>query len=86
MHVVAPVRDDQGKVIAALSFRLPPDQDFTRLLHVGRLGNSGETYAFDKSGRMISDSRFDDDLRNIGLLTPDTSSVLNVELRNPGTT
>jgi eukaryotic-like serine/threonine-protein kinase len=84
MHVVAPVRDEQGKVIAALSFRLPPEQDFTRLLHVGRMGESGETYAFDKSGRMISDSRFDDDLRNIGLLPADASSVLNVELRDPG--
>lgn len=34
-------------------------------------GETGETYAFDVNGLMVSQSRFDNDLRAIGLLPPD---------------
>jgi len=84
MFVGAPIRDRTGAVIAALSFRLDPGQDFTAILQRGRIGGSGETYAFDRDGRLISESRFDDQLRSIGLLGPDERGILRVELRDPG--
>jgi hypothetical protein len=86
MLAVAPVRDDDRKVLAALGLRIQPDTDFTRILSLARGGISGETYAFDRHGRMLSESRFDDQLKQIGLL-PDLAhsrSTLNVELRDPG--
>ena len=42
-----------------------PDAEFTRILSVARSGESGETYAFDQHGLMISRSRFDDQLKKL---------------------
>ena len=51
-----------------------------------RSGESGETYAFDKSGLLLSQSRFDAELKKVRLLAdqPDAKSILTIELRDPG--
>jgi hypothetical protein len=86
MFVAAPVRDDSGEILAAIGLRIRPEVDFTRILHVARPGESGETYAFDVNGLMVSQSRFDQDLRDIGLLPPDPSvrAIFSIEIRDPG--
>lgn len=84
MVVAAPVRGEGGEVIGALVFRLDPAQHFTRVAHLGRFGRTGETYAFDRSGRMITESRFEEQLHAVGLLGPGESSILSIELRDPG--
>lgn len=86
MFVAAPVRGETGDVIAALGLRIRPEVDFTRILHVARPGETGETYAFDANGLLVSQSRFDDQLRRIGLLPPDPAvrAIFTVELRDPG--
>ena len=86
MVVAAPVRDDHDRVIAMLALLVDPDQDFTRILQSVRLEKSGETYAFNSRGLLISHSRFDDQLREIGLLgeDPGTDPILTVEIRDPG--
>jgi hypothetical protein len=86
MVVVAPVRDGQGKAIAVLTLRIRPEREFTEILRLARSGATGETYAFDRDGRFLSQSRFDDDLKQIGLLAdlPDARSILTVEVRDPG--
>ena len=86
MQVVAPVRNPAGEVIGALACIVRPEQEFTRVLSVARTGASGETFAFDPAGLLISQSRFDDQLRTLGLLTNSTSvsSSLNVTLSDPG--
>ncbi len=86
MQVVAPVRDDAGGVVGALACIVRPEQEFTRVLSVARSGLTGETFAFDPTGLMISESRFDDQLRVAGLLTntPNSVSSLSVLLRDPG--
>jgi serine/threonine protein kinase len=85
MFTAAPLRDEKGQVIAVLALRNLPDADFTRILHVARNGATGETYAFNEDGLMISESRFDDQLKQIGLLAdlPDSRSILTLELRDP---
>ena len=86
MFVCAPVRDESFQVVAALGLRIRPEKEFTRILQLGQLGKSGETYAFDGNGLMISNSRFDSDLILLGLL-PDNDhakSILNIQLRDPG--
>ena len=45
---------------------------------------SGETYAFDRYGKLLSESRFDEDLRKAGLLGEGEKSILSVSLRDPG--
>ena len=84
MFFLAPIRDESGRVIAVMSVRSDPAADFTHMLQFGRAGKSGETYAFDRAGRMISESRFDQQLRRIGLIQPQQQSLLNITLRDPG--
>jgi len=86
MHVCAPLRDNNFQVIGALAMRIRPEKEFTNILQLGRIGQTGETYAIDKDGLMVSNSRFDDALILLGLL-PDTdtaASILNIQVRDPG--
>ncbi|MDP6737365.1 MAG: PAS domain S-box protein, partial [Nitrospinaceae bacterium] len=82
MFVVTPVFDDEGEVIAGLAFRLDPSTDFTRILQLGRSGETGETYAFNTSGTLLSESRFDRELRTAGLIK--NRGLLSIEIRDPG--
>lgn len=86
MQVSAPVKDDQGHTRGALSLILNPDAEFSRILSVARSDESGETFAFDADGLMISKSRFDEQLKKLGLLKdePGTVSALTLQLRDPG--
>ncbi len=63
---------------------IDPGLDFTDILQRGRIGESGESYAFNRAGQLISESRFDDQLRGIGLIDPDEHAILNIEIRDPG--
>ena len=86
MYVAAPIRDENLQVVAALGLRLRPDEEFSRILQLGRTGETGETYAFDKNGLMLSSSRFDDEQLLLGIL-PDVEgsrSILSVLVRDPG--
>ena len=60
MWVLSPVRDATFQPVAILGLRIRPDREFTRILQLGQIGTTGETYAFDKPGRLVSNSRFDD--------------------------
>ncbi len=63
LWVAAPIRStDGGEVVAAISFGIPPEGEFTEILSVARAGDSGETFAFDDEGWLLSDSRFDHQL------------------------
>ncbi|MGV3606119.1 MAG: serine/threonine protein kinase [Planctomycetaceae bacterium] len=86
MFACAPIRDQNLQVIGVLSLRIRPEKEFTNILQMGQIGKSGETIAFDKSGMLVSNSRFDADLILTGVL-PDTEtaqSILTVSLRDPG--
>lgn len=84
MFVGVPIVDESGTVMAVFTFRLNPAEDFTSILQRGRIGETGETYAFDRQGRLISDSRFDEQLRKIGLLSPSEKGIFNIYIRDPG--
>jgi hypothetical protein len=85
MFVCAPIRDENFEVVAALGLRIRPELEMTRILQLGHFGETGETYAFDQTGILVSNSRFDNDLIMLGLLVdrPESKSILNVELRDP---
>ncbi|HZU54206.1 MAG TPA: ATP-binding protein, partial [Holophagaceae bacterium] len=53
----------------------------------GQPGRSGETLAFDRAGRLLSDSRFEDQVRGAGLIGSDPAkdrALLQLILRDPG--
>ena len=85
MQVAAPVRNPVNVIVGALALIINPDKEFSRILSVARSGASGETYAFDQTGLMISHSRFDAQLKQLGLLeATNESSALNLRLHDPG--
>jgi len=87
MGIAAPIRDDDARVIAAAIVRgIELESTFFELLAQSRTGTTGETFAFNRAGVMISPSHFEDDLRKLGLIPAETTSgcVLNVQLRDPG--
>jgi len=86
MQVAAPIKDTNGVTRGALALMINADTEFTRILSVAHSGESGETFAFDPEGIMISRSRFDTQLRRLGLIEnrPETSSALTLRLLDPG--
>ena len=84
MFVGASVKDESGKAIATLAFRIDPTREFADILQRGRTGVSGETYAFDKNGLLLSESRFRKQLVDIGVLGPNQASMLAIKIRDPG--
>ena len=86
MALIAPVRDERGHVIAALGLGIDAEESFSRPLEVARAGETGETYAFSEDGTLLSESRFEPQLRAIGLLPddPQVQSFMNVQIRDPG--
>ena len=68
MFAGAPIRGADGAVIGILGMRIDPEKDFTRILATARSGETGETYAFDRNGLMLSESRFDDQLKRLSLI------------------
>jgi len=63
MQVAAPLKDTNGITRGALALMINPDAEFTRILSVARSGDSGETFAFDPEGVMLSKSRFEGQLQ-----------------------
>jgi signal transduction histidine kinase len=86
MLISSPVRDEAGMIVAVLSFRLKPEDVFADIFEIERAGQTGEIYAFNSEGVLISKSRFPDELKKVGLLEdrPDTLSILNISIKDPG--
>lgn len=86
MGVAAPIAGNDEHPQASLLFFIPPEKDFTRILSIARMGESGNTYAFDADVRMLSDARDLESLKTAGIIpdTPRARAVLRVELRDPG--
>ena len=86
MYVSAPLRDESFQVVGALALQIRPEREFTRILQLGRVGDSGETYAFNSDGVMVSNSRFDEEMILLGLLADNeqSASILNLAIRDPG--
>lgn len=86
MFVATPVNSPDGDPVAVLALRMRPEDDFNRIFSVARMGDTGEAYAFDRRGVLLTGSRFDSTLRSLGLIanTPGTSSIFTLRLLDPG--
>jgi tRNA A-37 threonylcarbamoyl transferase component Bud32 len=86
MFVAAPVRSAEGVVVAVLGLRMKPEEEFSRIFSVARMGRTGEAYAFDHRGMMLTASRFDDELKKLSLIpnAPEATAILNMRLIDPG--
>ena len=84
MFFAAPIKNKNGNIIAVVAQHVDPAKDFTRILRLGKIGKSGETYAFSRYGKLLSESRFNADLLNAGLIKEGEKSILVVSVRDPG--
>jgi signal transduction histidine kinase len=82
MIIGAPIRNSANQIIAALTLWVDPAADFAETVQLGRLQNTGETYAFDSQGRLLTQSRFAEDIER-GVAAVD-GSPLSTEIRDPG--
>ena len=67
------------------SFRIRPEQ-VSALLHASRVGSSGETYAVDAEGRMVTETRFPEQVAGLGLVPAEAKgrTTALLEVRDPG--
>lgn len=84
IYVAAPIRSPQGQVVAALVFELDPIADFSTILSSGRGRETMETFAFSEDGLLLSESRYNAQLVEAGLIGHRDHSLLNVHVRDPG--
>lgn len=54
----APILGESGETIGLLALAIDPAGDFTRMLRNSHFGDSGETYAVNAQGIIVSESRF----------------------------
>jgi eukaryotic-like serine/threonine-protein kinase len=82
---MVPLRDGSGKVIAVLAWRILP-QRMGAIVNASRMGDTGETYALDANGLMVTESRFSEQVEKMGLLPPEAGgrTAAALELRDPG--
>jgi PAS domain S-box-containing protein len=83
MYVVAPVRVE-GEVQGYLALRMDPDGEYAAAFRVGRTGLSGETYAVDNIGRLLTGTRYEEELAEAGLIPEGRPGMLSIEIRDPG--
>ncbi len=86
MFVAAPVTTSEGKVAAVLVLLMRPEEEFSRIFAVARMGETGESYAFDRRGVVLTASLSEPELKRLGLIpkAPEATPILNLRLTDPG--
>jgi hypothetical protein len=83
MFAAVPLKAAEGAAPLALAFRIDPSAQFGRILGSSRAGRSEETYAINRGGLMVSPSRYESQLRELGLMTA-SSPALSLVVADPG--
>ncbi len=84
LSFIEPLRGAAGKVAAAMVVRINPVEEFNAVARIGKMGRSGETYAFDRSGRFITRSRFSARLQHLATLPAYSNGLYGMRIADPG--
>lgn len=85
MFVAAPIRDESNRVIAVLTKRINTYGSLNEMAKSSRTLKTVETYFFDNNGEIFTESRFQDQLFETGLLKRDQQkNIQRIEARDPG--
>ena len=82
--LVVPVVEESGNIVASLIFVVNTSAALTRMVQLGRIGESGETYAVSREGVLVTESRFPDDLYRAGLVKQGALGQMSVRVTDPG--
>ncbi len=80
--IATPVYNEKKEFLGILGFRVKPETIFSHIFEIERTGESGEIYAFNRTGLMISKSRFEDQIEKLGLIK-ENNSILNLYVKDP---
>lgn len=69
MLFMAPVIDWFGEIIGFFAFEMNPDRLFIPAFHENQVGSTGQTYAIDRDGLLLTESKFSSQLVAAGLLS-----------------
>ena len=84
MLFVAPVLNWFGETVGFFAFEMNPDRLFIPAFHQNQVGNTGHTYAINREGLLLTESKFSDQLVTLGLLSgADPHADLNLTVRRP---
>ena len=82
--ICAPIAGSDTKLIGYLLGYLDPSAKFSDFFELARIGESGETYAINGHGLLVSRSRFMETLTASGLLPSDAhDGILQLSMRDP---
>ena len=81
---ISPIKDVHGKIIAVMAISVDQYKEFSSIFNCHNIGKTIETYAFNEHGKLLSESRFKDQLFKIGLINEEQGELLNIEIRDPG--
>jgi serine phosphatase RsbU (regulator of sigma subunit)/ABC-type amino acid transport substrate-binding protein len=80
LYFLIPLYDSMHKnVVAVYATGINPI-GMINILQQGQIGETGETYVINDKAQLISQSRFDDELRELGLLKKGQHSFLNIKI------
>lgn len=68
MLFVAPVYDWYGDIVALFAFELDPDRLFIPAFHQHQIGETGQSYALNKDGLVLSETKYSEQLLQAGVL------------------
>nr|WP_321403534.1 response regulator [uncultured Desulfobacter sp.] len=84
MLLISPVITSDEKIIAVISLMVDPLKNLAQLTRSPGRWGTDDIYAFDRTGKMVTPSRFDTQLKQIGLVKSNESSSFTLALKNPG--
>lgn len=85
MFALAPIKDSEGTVIAALALRVNPWDYLFHTLELASLGETGATYALSGDGLILGPHQSFRELMDIGLMEEGTEEVASLMSLDPGT-
>ncbi|MFK5894801.1 MAG: PAS domain S-box protein, partial [Pseudomonadota bacterium] len=84
MFFATPLLNKSGKVIAVLTLRFDPVTEFGRITQLGAIGSTSESYTFDSHARLLTKSKFGEQLSNLSTYFASDSQLLSMGIRDPG--
>ena len=78
LFIAAPIFNEEGKVVAIVISEMAPEQDFYKNVRNFITGRTTEVFVINRSGLFLSKSRFEDDLKALGILTENQQSMFTL--------
>ncbi|MEH6453984.1 MAG: response regulator, partial [Psychromonas sp.] len=82
MFLLNPVSNSAGRIIAVLALRLDPRGGFSNAFRMSNIGRTGQLFAINRSGQMLSRNRFESKLLEDGVLGGSLTSILSIQMES----